>query len=78
MPGDERRVVGSVDPPVVPPNTTLMARFLVPRAGQWAIFANGGELIGQFDVKGRRGDLPMGIDVAVDGSESWWCRENCP
>jgi hypothetical protein len=78
MPGDERRVVGSVDPPVVPPGTTVMARFLVPRTGQWAIFANGGELIGSVDVKERRGNLPMGIDISSDGSQSWWCKDACP
>ena len=78
MPGDERRVVGSVDPPVVPPGTTVMARFLVPRTGQWAIFASGGELMGSVDIKGRRGNLPMGIDISRDGSQSWWCQEACP
>jgi hypothetical protein len=78
MPGDERRVVGSVDPPVVPPGTTVMARFLVPRTGQWAIFANGGEMMGSFDLKARRGNLPMGIDISSDGSQGWWCTEACP
>lgn len=76
--GDERRVVGSVDPPLVPPGNTVMARFLVPRTNDWSIFANGGELIGSFDVKGRRGNLPMGIDIAADGSPSWWCAQDCP
>jgi hypothetical protein len=78
MPGDERRVVGSVDPPLVPPGTTVMARFLVPRTANWAIFANGGELMGSVDVKERRGNLPMGIDIGVDGSQGWWCKEDCP
>ena len=78
MPGDERRVVGSVDPPVVPPGTTVMARFLVPRTGQWAIFASGGELMGSVDIKERRGNLPMGIDISSDGSQSWWCKDACP
>ena len=78
MPGDERRVVGSVDPPIVPAGKTVMARFFVPSTGSWSIFANGGELIGDMDVKGRRGNLPIGIDIAVDGSQSWWCKENCP
>ena len=78
MPGDERRVVGSVDPPVVPPGATVMARFLVPRTGQWAIFANGGELMGSVDIKERRGNLPMGIDISRDGSQGWWCQGNCP
>ena len=55
MPGDERRVVGSVDPPVVPPGTTVKARFLVPRTGNWAIFANGGELIRQLRCQGAPG-----------------------
>lgn len=76
--GDERRVVGSVDPPVVPPGKTVMARFLVPRTNEWSIFANGAELIGSFDVKGRRGNLPMGIDIAPDGSQGWWCAQDCP
>jgi hypothetical protein len=78
MPGNEQRVVGSVDPRLVPPGTTVMARFLVPRTGNWSIFAGGGELMGSFDLKERRGNPPMGIDIAVDGSQSWWCKDDCP
>ena len=81
MPGarpGEERVVGSVDPPIVPAGATVMARFLVPRTGNWAIFANGGEMMSNFDVNDARGNLPMGIDIAVDGSQSWWCTQDCP
>lgn len=71
-------VVGSVDPPLVPPGTSVKARFLVPRTGNWAIFANGGEMMGNFDLKQRRGNVPIGIDTVADGSQNWWCQENCP
>jgi hypothetical protein len=77
-PGEERKIVGSADPAIVPAHTTVTVRFLVPPAGQWAIWANGGELMGSLDLKGRRGKLPMGIDIGADGSPSWWCQGNCP
>ena len=77
-PGDVRDVVGSVDPPIVPAHATVTVRFSVPSSGDWAIWANGGELMGSFDLKGRRGNIPMGIDIGADGSSSWWCQGDCP
>jgi hypothetical protein len=77
-PGAEGTIVGSADPAVVPAHTTVTVRFLVPPTGQWAIWANGGELMGSHDVRGRRGKLPMGIDIGADGSPGWWCQGNCP
>ena len=47
---------------------TVKVRFLVPANDQWAIWANGGELMGEFDVGERRGNIPMGIDIGADGS----------
>jgi hypothetical protein len=76
--GDVRKIVGSADPAIVPSGATMKVRFIVPPTGNWAIWANGGELMGDFDVKGRRGNLPMGIDIGADGSPSWWCKDNCP
>jgi hypothetical protein len=77
-PGDEGRIIGSVDPSIVPAGQTVMVRFLVPPTDHWGIWANGGELMGDYDVNGRRGNIPMGIEVGVDGSPTWWCKANCP
>jgi hypothetical protein len=76
--GDVSKIVGSVDPAIVPAHTTVKVRFTVPPTGQWAIWANGGELMGRFDLEGRRGNVPFGIDIGEDSSPSWWCRADCP
>jgi hypothetical protein len=77
-PGNIGDVVGSVDPAVVPPHQTVDASFFVPPTGDWAVFAGGGELMGSFDVKTKRGRIPMGITVEADGNQSWWCEAACP
>ena len=77
-PEDGRTLVGSVDPPVVPPGKTVMAHFLVPPNGRWAISAGDDQLIGDGDVKGKRGQLPIGIDIDVNGNVTWWCQADCP
>ena len=77
-PGEIGKIVGAANPAIVPPGATITARFSVPRTGSWAIWANGGELIGNLDVNGRRGPLPIGIDIDQNGNPGWWCRENCP
>jgi hypothetical protein len=77
-PGTIEVVVGSVDPPVVPARQRATVRFFVPPTGSWAIWANGGELMGDRDVGGKRGNVPMGIDVGANGEPSWWCRADCP
>jgi hypothetical protein len=77
-PGEIQKIVGAANPAIVPAGATVTARFSVPRSGSWAIWANGGELIGDLDVKGRRGPLPIGIDIDPNGDPSWWCRDNCP
>jgi len=77
-PGDVRKIVGTADPSIVPSGSTLTVRFVVPSTNDWAIWANGGELMGPFDLKGRRGKVPMGIDIGADGTPGWWCQENCP
>jgi hypothetical protein len=76
--GDERKIVGSAEPSIVPAGQTVTVRFVVPPAGHWAIWANGGELMGDRDIGQRRGKLPMGIDIGGDGSPGWWCQANCP
>ena len=76
--GDVRKIVGSADPPFVPAGAKVTVRFLVPPTDDWAIWANGGELMGSVDLKGRRGKVPMGIDIGADGTPGWWCQANCP
>ena len=77
--GPGGKAVGSVDPAVVPPGTTMIVRFVVPPSGSWAIFANGGEMMGHHDLKERRGDIPMGITIDAQGNQGWWCNgANCP
>ena len=75
---DESEVVGSAEPAVVPAGQTMMVNFFVPRSGQWAIWANGGQLMGEPDLRGRRGTVPMGIEVDSNGGLGWWCQGNCP
>jgi hypothetical protein len=78
MARDEGRVVGTADPTIVPAGQTVLVRFVVPAGSHWSIWANGGELMGDFDLKGQRGNVPMGIVIDVNGSPSWWCEGNCP
>jgi hypothetical protein len=71
--------VGVAQPDTIPPGTTVKVRFLVPPAGDWAIWVNGGELIGPHDLQRRFGTrADMGIDIDPRGQLSWWCRGNCP
>ena len=77
-PGEVSTVVGIADPPVVPPGAKMMVRFRVPADRDWAIWANRGELMGSIDVKERRGNLAIGIDIGVTGEPSWWCQDECP
>jgi hypothetical protein len=76
--GDQRVVLGAADPAIVPPGVVMKVRFVVPSTGQWAIWANGGELMSNLDLKGRRGVLPVGIEIDRDGNVSWWCQQDCP
>ena len=75
---DESEVVGSAEPAVVPAGQTMMVNFFVPRSGEWAIWANGGQLMGEPDLRGRRGTVPMGIEVDSNGGLRWWCQGDCP
>jgi len=77
-PGQRDKVLGSVDPSVIPARANATVRFLVPKTGQWAIWANDGELMSDTDVGERRGGIPMGIDIGPDGSAGWWCKNDCP
>lgn len=76
--GNVGEVVGSADPSVIPPGRTVTVSFFVPHAGQWAIWANGGELMGERDLRGKRGNVPMGIDIDANGQAGWWCQADCP
>jgi hypothetical protein len=76
-PGNVTTVVGISDPSVVAPGATVMVGFRVPPGRDWAIWANGGELMGIVDVKQHRGNLSMGIDID-EGGPSWWCKADCP
>lgn len=77
-PGNIGQVVGSAEPAIVPSGQTLNVRFFVPPSGRWAIWANGGELMSDRDVRDKRGNLPMGIDIGADGTPTWWCQADCP
>src|SRR5262245_27632690 len=77
-PGTIQDVVGAVDPAVVAAHQTVDVRFFVPSTGWWAIWANGGELMGKADVGARRGAIPMGIEIDAGGVPSWWCGRGCP
>jgi hypothetical protein len=74
-----RELVGAAQPATVPPRSTVVVSFFVPIAGEWAIFANGGELMGSVDVRGRLGPRnDIGITIDGTGSLSWWCNARCP
>ena len=77
-PGDRGVIRGSVEPAFLGARQAATVRFLVPPADDWAIFVDGNELMGSFDVGRRRGAIPMGIEIGADGSVSWWCRADCP
>jgi hypothetical protein len=78
VPGAKGQVVGAADPAVVPPRVTMKVRFIVPPTGQWAIWANDGELMSDADLKGRRGELPVVMEIQQDGNPTWWCEDDCP
>ena len=77
-PGDRGLIRGSAEPALLAPRRTATVRFIVPPTEQWAIFVDASELMGSFDVGRRRGAIPMGIEIAADGSLTWWCRADCP
>ena len=77
-PGDRGVIRGAAEPAILGPGQTATVRFLVPPGDQWAIFVDDNELMGTLDVGPRRGVIPMGIEIAADGSVSWWCRADCP
>jgi hypothetical protein len=74
-----RELVGAAQPATVPPRATVVVSFYVPISGEWAIFTNGGELMGSRDVRGRLGARnDIGITIDGTGSLSWWCNRQCP
>ena len=76
--GNVGEVMGRAEPGVVPPRQTMSVNFFVPTSGQWAIWANGNELMGALDLRGKRGPVPMGIEVDANGGMGWWCKADCP
>jgi hypothetical protein len=73
--GTPGQVVGSADPPTVPPRTSMEVAFRVPPGEGWAIFVNPGPGLGPLilaqDVPpNAAGDLPLTMFVAEDGSPS--------
>jgi hypothetical protein len=62
--------VGVAQPASVPPGSHRVT-FVVPPTNGWAIYANGGELIGPLDVGSHVGVLPIGIVVDRNGQPGW-------
>ncbi len=52
--------------------------FIVPPTDDWAIYANGGELIGPIDVGSHVGELPIGIVIDRNGQPGWTSPGNWP
>lgn len=63
---------GIARPTTVPPGAKQLVTFFVPQTRDWAIYANGGELMGSSDV-GDRGGLTLGIEVGPNGDPGWSC-----
>ena len=71
------RWIGLAQPALVPPGTHRVT-FVVPPTRGWAIYANGGELIGPSDVGSHVGVLPIGIVIDPDGHPAWTSPGNWP
>ena len=69
--------VGVAQPASVPPGTQRVT-FMVPPTDDWAIYANGGELIGPIDVGSHVGELPIGIVIDRNGQPGWTSPGNWP
>lgn len=68
------RVVGTANPGVVPPGTTVDAIFGVPPGDGWAIFVNPGPNMGPLLLPT---DVPLAdlIEIGADGGPSWTFTE---
>ncbi len=64
------RWVGVAEPGSVPPGRHPVS-FLVPPTSDWAIYANGGELIGPLDIGSHLGTLPIEIVIMANGDPAW-------
>jgi hypothetical protein len=73
-PGRTSDVVGVAQPALIPPGQTLQVRFFVPVSEAWAIYANGGELIGSIDAPERLAPGSYGIQIGPDGGAGWWAE----
>lgn len=66
----QARWVGVAQPASVPRGKQAVT-FFVPPSSDWAIYANGGELIGPQDVGSHVGVLPIGIVIDRNGEPGW-------
>jgi hypothetical protein len=68
------RVVGTANPGVVPPGTTVDVVFGVPPGDGWAIFVNPGPNMGPLLLPT---DVPLAdlIEIGADGGPSWTYSE---
>lgn len=73
----QARWVGVAQPASVPPGNQAVT-FFVPPSSDWAIYANGGELMGSRDVGSHVGVLPIGIVIDRTGQPSWTSPGNWP
>ncbi len=73
----QARWVGVARPASVAPGTQAVT-FFIPPSSDWAIYANGGELIGPGDIGSHVGVLPIGIMIDRGGQPSWTSPGNWP
>ena len=70
LPIGQARWVGVAQPASVPRGVHAVT-FFVPPGRDWAIYANGGELIGPVDVGSHTGALPIEIVIDRNGDPGW-------
>ena len=73
----QARGVGVAQPASVPRGEQAVT-FVVPPSSDWAIYANGGELIGPLDVGSHVGVLPIEIVIDRSGDPGWASPGNWP
>jgi hypothetical protein len=77
VPIGQARWVGVAQPASVARGEQAVT-FFVPPGNDWAIYANGGELIGPLDVGSHVGVLPIGIVIDRNGNPGWTSPGNWP
>ena len=78
MPVGRGRWVGLARPMIVPPNSSQPVSFFVPPDDRWSIYANGGELIMEIDVRGHTGKLPISIEIDPTRQPGWTSPRDWP